>query len=148
MLFRSDYGAAEAYLTFEHDEFTMKPTLDENGLARLTEVGGNAGDLTLWQERYHLFQTAISAVRNSYMPNAERKKEYLAIYRDITEGNNTLIAYIVTVDSRERTKDPSKPRSSGRTATRRSPPRPVAGGRKRPTKPIPKPWQTSYQTSG
>ena len=27
----ADYGAAEAYLTFEHDEFTMKPTLDENG---------------------------------------------------------------------------------------------------------------------
>jgi hypothetical protein len=26
----ADYGAAEAYLTFEHDEFTMKPTLDEN----------------------------------------------------------------------------------------------------------------------
>ena len=27
----ADYGAAEAYLTFENDEFTMKPTLDENG---------------------------------------------------------------------------------------------------------------------
>ena len=74
-------------------------------IARLTEVGGNADDLSLWQERYHLFQTAINAVRNSYMPNAERKKEYLAIYRDITDKNNTLIAYIVTVDSRERTKD-------------------------------------------
>ena len=27
----ADYGAAEQYLTFEHDEFTMKPTFDENG---------------------------------------------------------------------------------------------------------------------
>ena len=27
----ADYGAAEQYLIFEHDEFTMKPTLDENG---------------------------------------------------------------------------------------------------------------------
>ena len=27
----ADYGAAEQYLTFEHDEFTMKPTLDVNG---------------------------------------------------------------------------------------------------------------------
>ena len=27
----ADYGAAEQYLTFEHDEFTMKPTLDKNG---------------------------------------------------------------------------------------------------------------------
>jgi len=27
----ADYGAAEQYLAFEHDEFTMKPTLDGNG---------------------------------------------------------------------------------------------------------------------
>ena len=27
----ADYGAAEQYLTFEHDEFSMKPVLDENG---------------------------------------------------------------------------------------------------------------------
>ena len=27
----ADYGAAEQYLSFEHDEFTMKPTLDEAG---------------------------------------------------------------------------------------------------------------------
>ncbi len=27
----ADYGAAEQYLLFEHDEFTMKPTLDEQG---------------------------------------------------------------------------------------------------------------------
>ncbi len=27
----ADYGAAEQYLTSRHDEFTMKPTLDENG---------------------------------------------------------------------------------------------------------------------
>ena len=27
----ADYGAAEQYLTFEHDEFTMRPTLDETG---------------------------------------------------------------------------------------------------------------------
>ena len=74
-------------------------------IGRLSEVGGNANDLSLWRERYNLFQTAISAVRNAYMPNAERKKEYLAIYRDITEKNNTLISYIVSVDSRERTKD-------------------------------------------
>ena len=27
----ADYGAAEKYLTFEYDEFTNKPVLDENG---------------------------------------------------------------------------------------------------------------------
>ena len=33
----ADYGAAEQYLTFEHDEFTMKPTLDETGRLILRE---------------------------------------------------------------------------------------------------------------
>ena len=33
----ADYGAAEQYLTFEHDEFTMKPTPDENGRLMLRE---------------------------------------------------------------------------------------------------------------
>ena len=32
----ADYGAAEQYLLFEHDEFTMKPVLDETG--RLTKI--------------------------------------------------------------------------------------------------------------
>ena len=27
----ANYGDAEKYLTFAHDEFTMKPTLDEQG---------------------------------------------------------------------------------------------------------------------
>ena len=31
----ADYGAAEQYLLFEHDEFTMKPVLDENGRLRV-----------------------------------------------------------------------------------------------------------------
>ena len=34
---KADYGAAEQYLTFEHDEFTMKPTLDEAGRLILRE---------------------------------------------------------------------------------------------------------------
>ena len=33
----ADYGATEQYLTFEHDEFTMKPTLDESGRLMLRE---------------------------------------------------------------------------------------------------------------
>ena len=74
-------------------------------IGRITEAGGSPSDVSLWQERYHLFHTAINAIRNSYMPNAERKKQYLAIYDDITRKNETLIAYIVSVDARERAKE-------------------------------------------
>ncbi len=33
----ADYGAAEKYLTFAYDEFSMKPMLDENGRLMLRE---------------------------------------------------------------------------------------------------------------
>ena len=45
----ADYGTAEQYLLFEHDEFTMKPVLDETGrlesrfvklLIQQNEIGG------------------------------------------------------------------------------------------------------------
>ena len=49
----ADYGAAEAYLTFEHDEFTMKPTLDEQGRLipredyRLSTLNCGGGDFAV-----------------------------------------------------------------------------------------------------
>ena len=49
----ADYGAAEAYLTFEHDEFTMKPTLDENGRLipredyRISSLNSGGGDFAV-----------------------------------------------------------------------------------------------------
>ena len=39
----ADYGAAEAYLTFEHDEFTMKPTLEDVYKRQLRAIGVQSG---------------------------------------------------------------------------------------------------------
>ena len=39
----ADYGAAEQYLLFEHDEFTMKPVLDETGRLILDDFGMERG---------------------------------------------------------------------------------------------------------
>ena len=33
----ADYSAIEAYLTFQHDEFTGKPILDEHGRPKLRD---------------------------------------------------------------------------------------------------------------
>jgi len=72
---------------------------------RISEVGGTSTDTAVWEERYHLFQTAVRAVRESYVPNADRKRQYLAIYADISRHNETLISYIISVDARERAKE-------------------------------------------
>ncbi|MBR5672422.1 MAG: DUF5045 domain-containing protein, partial [Spirochaetales bacterium] len=47
---------------------------------------------------------AIKATQDAYMPNAQRKKEYLAIYADICKENETLIKFIVQLNNRSRTK--------------------------------------------
>ena len=71
---------------------------------RIYEAGGNASDTEVWQERLHLFQTGVSAVRDGYMPNAQRKRQYLKIYEDICRANDNLIGYIVSVHGREHTR--------------------------------------------
>ena len=71
---------------------------------RIYEAGGNASDTQVWQERLHLFQTGVSAVRDGYMPNAQRKRQYLKIYEDICRANDNLIGYIVSVHGREHTR--------------------------------------------
>jgi len=49
----ADYGAAEKYLIFAHDEFSMKPTLDENGRLiprenfRITTIGCGEEDFAI-----------------------------------------------------------------------------------------------------
>ena len=39
------------------------------------------------------------------MPNAQRKKEYLTIYADICKQNETLVKYIVKLNTRTKTKE-------------------------------------------
>ena len=56
----ADYGAAEQYLLFEHDEFTMKPVLDENGRLipredyRLSTLNCGGEDFAVACMRYNL----------------------------------------------------------------------------------------------
>ena len=52
-----------------------------------------------------MFQCAIKTTQDAYMPNSQRKKEYLAIYADICKENETLIKFIVQLNNRSRTKE-------------------------------------------
>lgn len=40
-----------------------------------------------------MYKTAIKEMQDAYMPNAQRKQQYLAIYDDITKQNETLISF-------------------------------------------------------
>lgn len=70
---------------------------------RLMTAGGRNAHVTLWREHYNKFVTAINAVKQAYMPNSQRKKEYLRIYADISKANEDLIRFLVQLNGRGQT---------------------------------------------
>ena len=77
----------------------------QNNINRIVSAGGSFNDKERWTEYYNIFQTSIKETQDAYMPNAQRKKEYLAIYADICKQNETLIAYIVQINNRKKTEE-------------------------------------------
>ena len=65
----ADYGAAEQYLTFEHDEFTMKPTLDKNGQI-VPRTGYRISSLNCGDEDF-----AIACMRSNLKYGKNQKRE-------------------------------------------------------------------------
>ncbi|WP_291601756.1 DUF5045 domain-containing protein [Bacteroides sp.] len=77
----------------------------ERNIRRILEVGGTANEQGHWKEYYNVYQCAIKAAQNAYMPNAQRKKEYLRIYADVARKNETLILYIVRLSNARKTSE-------------------------------------------
>ena len=75
----------------------------QENINRIVPAGGSPSDRKRWQEYYNLYQTAIRATKDAYLPNAQRKKQYLRIYADVSRQNDLLIRYIVSVSNRAHT---------------------------------------------
>ena len=87
----------------EGGKITNKLNDFQNNINRIVSAGGTFNDKERWESYYNIFQCSIKATQDAYMPNAQRKKEYLAIYADICKENETLIKYIVQLNSRAKT---------------------------------------------
>ena len=48
-------------------------------------------EITGWTELGRMFDFAIKTIRQAYMPNSERQKQYLAIYDEIVRSNDNLL---------------------------------------------------------
>ena len=64
----------------------------QRNIDRIPLAGGTTDDRERWTEYYHVYQCAIDATKDAYMPNAQRKKEYLRIYEDVVRQNEILVA--------------------------------------------------------
>lgn len=66
----------------------------KRNIDRILLAGGTPDDQERWTEYYGVYQCAIDATKDAYMPNAQRKKEYLRIYEDVTRQNELLVVYL------------------------------------------------------
>ena len=87
----------------EGTKLTNKLDDFQSNINRIIGAGGTFNDKERWNNDYNIFQCAIKATQDAYMPNAQRKKEYLAIYADICKENETLIKYLVQLNSKAKT---------------------------------------------
>lgn len=87
----------------EGSKITSQMEKFQKNIDRILTVGGTPTDKERWSEYYNVYNCAINATKDAYMPNAQRKKEYLRIYDDLTKQNETLIKYLVQLHSRSQT---------------------------------------------
>lgn len=98
-------GALDLAWGVEGGKVTDKLNTFETNIRRILQAGGTALDQRYWQEQANVFKTAIRATQDAYMPNAERKKQYLAIYRDLAKRNESLVMYITKLSKSMKTSE-------------------------------------------
>ena len=91
-----------AWLT-EGSKITSQMEKLQKNIDRILLVGGTPTDKERWTEYYHVFDCAVNATKKAFMPNAQRKQEYLRIYADVTKHNEILVKYLVRLHSKSQT---------------------------------------------
>ena len=72
----------------------MKANIDH-----IIPTGGTVNDKRRWEELYNMYQCAVKSTKDAYMPNAQRKRQYLSIYADLTAQNETVLKYLVHLNT-------------------------------------------------
>ena len=88
-------GALDVAWLAEGDKLNSKMADFKKNIDRILQLGGSPGQQTVWKEYYNVFKSAIKATQEAYMPNSQRKKQYLGIYADVSRKNEELVRYLV-----------------------------------------------------
>ena len=100
----ADRQADIAWLA-EGDKVSRQMDRFRRNIDRILLSGGTPADKERWTEYYHVYQCAINATKDAYMPNAQRKKQYLRIYTDVARKNEELIRYLVRLSNARKTSE-------------------------------------------
>lgn len=87
-------GVTDMAWQVEKGKIESKLAIFKKNIESLTVEGAPASDYLIWMERYNCINCGLQAVRDAYMPQGERKEEYITIYRDILAKNTEVCEYI------------------------------------------------------
>ena len=93
-------GAADLAWLAEGEKIERKMAAFMTNVDRIVPSGGTGDERSYWLQYYDMFQTAIRNTQDAYMPNAQRKREYLQIYADVARKNDLLVKYLVKIHQR------------------------------------------------
>ena len=68
-------------------------------IGKIRDTGGSRDEYDYWLQYYNVYTCAIRSTQDAYMPNAQRKREYLRIYDDVTRKNQLLVRYLVRLSN-------------------------------------------------
>ena len=88
-------GALDVAWLAEGDKLNSKMADFKKNIDRILQLGGSPGQQAVWKEYYNVFLSAIKATQDAYMPNSQRKKQYLRVYADVSRKNEELVRYLV-----------------------------------------------------
>lgn len=83
----------------EKSKIENKLSIFQNNINHIMPYGGTAEDYGTWKNIYNCIQTAIRITRESYQDLGRRKKEYMAIYKDIVKRNYQLTRQLLAWNS-------------------------------------------------
>lgn len=98
-------GALDVAWLAEGDKLNAKMAALERNIRRILEIGGTASEQEYWMNYYRVYQSSIRAMQQAYMPNAQRKKQYLRIYADVARTNEILVFYLVRLSKSKTTRE-------------------------------------------
>lgn len=98
-------GAADIAWLAESEKINDKLNAFQRNIERIIPAGGTATARSQWKEYYNVIVTGLKSTQQAYMPNSQRKKEYLRIYADLLRKNETLLNYLVKLSKAKSTSD-------------------------------------------
>ena len=98
-------GALDVAWLAESDKINSALDNFKKNIRRIAEAGGSGNEQEYWREYHNIYLCAVKSVQDAYMPNAERKKQYLRIHADIIRKNETLVRYLVRLANAAKVED-------------------------------------------